>query len=86
MGEVINQANPTATTETATGAENFPHVPVASAKCPGAELRGSVFEQDECGRSRIASGKLVESQTETGWEAALAEIAMVFPECFNPHL
>ncbi|WP_394275221.1 IS256 family transposase [Luteococcus sp.] len=38
------------------------------------------------GQPRTAPGKLVEGQSVTGWKAALAELAMVFPERFNPYL
>ncbi len=38
------------------------------------------------GQPRTAPSKLVEGQTVTGWKAALAELAMVFPERFNPYL
>lgn len=38
------------------------------------------------GQPRTAAGKLVEGQTVTGWKAALAELANVYPERFNPYL
>ena len=38
------------------------------------------------GQPRTATSKLVEDQTVTGWKAALAELAMVYPHRFNPHL
>ena len=36
-------------------------------------------------RPRTTPGKLIEDQTVTGWKAALAKLAMVYPERFNPH-
>lgn len=38
------------------------------------------------GQPRTAPGKLVEGQTVTGWKAALAELATIYPDRFNPYL
>ena len=38
------------------------------------------------GQSRKASGRLVEGATVNGWKAALAELALIYPERINAHL
>ena len=38
------------------------------------------------GTSRKAAGRLVEGATVNGWKAALAELALIYPDRINPHL
>ncbi len=38
------------------------------------------------GQPRKASGRLVEGAVTQGWNAALSELALIYPDRVNPHL